>query len=100
MPGKWGLPGGVIEKNEIFEDTAIRETLEETQISLDKRDLKLLSLNEKVVVYLCPWYNREVVLDHEHTEWCWVKRADVTNYDTVPRIAELFDKALNYDDPR
>lgn len=98
MPGKWGLPGGIIEKGELFEGAAVRETLEETCLAVNEEDLTLLSLNEKVVVFLSRQYEGTILLDHEHTDWTWVKREDITTYDTVPRLAELFDRALNYDD--
>lgn len=38
----WGIPGGVMEPGESFEETAIRETLEETGLSVD--NLKLFGI--------------------------------------------------------
>ena len=40
---KWGLPGGCQELGEKLEQTAIRETLEETGIKLDINDLILIN---------------------------------------------------------
>ncbi|MCJ1907514.1 NUDIX hydrolase [Planococcus ruber] len=38
----WGIPGGVMEPGETFEETAVRETLEETGLKVE--DLKLFGL--------------------------------------------------------
>ena len=42
----WGTPGGVLELGEYSIDGAIRETREETGISLDKMSVKLLEIQE------------------------------------------------------
>jgi len=42
-------------------------------------------------------YTGTVTIDEEHSDWAWVMRENLTTYDTVPRIGELFDGALRYD---
>ncbi|MCM3172258.1 MULTISPECIES: NUDIX hydrolase [unclassified Paenibacillus] len=42
--GRWTLPGGAVEKNETFEEAAIREAKEET--GLDIRLIGVVALNE------------------------------------------------------
>lgn len=44
----WSAPGGKPEKDESFEDTAVREVLEETGIKLKKSDLKLVAVTDDV----------------------------------------------------
>jgi len=97
MPDKWGLPGGTIEVNETTQAAALRETFEETQLQVEPASLILLSLNEKVAIYFSMVYTGTVTIDEEHSDWAWVMRENLTTYDTVPRIGELFDGALRYD---
>jgi 8-oxo-dGTP diphosphatase len=97
MADKWGLPGGFTENSETTKETATREIFEETGLTLESNSLKLLSLNKKVAIYTANVYNDAIQIDHEHVDWAWVKRQNLTTYEVVPRIGELFDMALNYD---
>ena len=47
----WSLPKGCNEKNETWHDTVIRETFEETGLTLDTNKIKFLSITENYQVY-------------------------------------------------
>ena len=77
--GSWTFPGGKIEYNESFEETAIRETYEETGIIVNK--VRVISINndknEKAhfvtINLLCEDFSGEakVMEPDKITEWNW-----------------------------
>lgn len=94
MPEKWGLPGGKIEKDELPSSAAIRETQEETGLMVEK--LRLLSVDEKVAIYFSNTYSGELKIDWEHTDWKWVHGEELSTYDVVPGIREIYELAVTY----
>jgi len=94
MPEKWGLPGGKIEKDELPSSAAIRETQEETGLMVEK--LRLLSVDEKVAIYFSNTYSGELKIDWEHTDWKWVHGEELSIYDVVPGIREIYELAVTY----
>ena len=94
MPKKWGLPGGKVESGETSEQAAIRETKEEANLNIQNLTyLKNLS-NKAVDLFYVTSYDGNVQIDFEHDDYEWVSRADVEQYDTTPRIVEIFDWIL------
>ncbi len=91
MPGKWGLPGGKIEKGETSEQAAIREVYEETELSVkDLVHIKKHS-NPQVDIFYAPVYTGTVKIDFEHDDYRWVSRSDVDKMDTIPDLVKKFD---------
>ena len=75
-------------------DAAIRETQEETNLFI--KDLRLLSIDDKIAIYISDDWRGEIRLDHEHDDWAWIGRADLSTYDTVPLIKDLYELAIMY----
>ena len=79
--GSWTMPGGKIHFGESFEEAACRETMEETGLKLEEKNLKFVSLsNDKVadahfvtIGFLCEDFEGDcsVMEPDEITEWSW-----------------------------
>lgn len=79
--GSWTMPGGKVDFGETLIEAAIRETKEETGISLNKEDLKLISLTDDIkdnvhfitAGFLCANCNQEpkIMEPDEITKWQW-----------------------------
>jgi len=93
MPEKWALVGGHIEKGESPIDAAIRETKEETSLSLS--NISALEERAQVMVYYSTSQSGEVEVDFEHTDWAWASYDELDNYDTTPRLKKTVKLALD-----
>lgn len=89
-PGKYVVPGGHVELGERIEDTAIRETKEET--GLDIYDLEFINFQQFIYDpsfwkprhfiffdYACRTDSTSVQLNNEAEEYIWVKLGDAMN---------------------
>lgn len=94
MPKKWGLPGGKAETGETPVEAAIRETKEETSLNIQNLTRLKDFSNKWVDLFYTADYDGDVQIDFEHDDYEWVSRADVEQYDTTPRIVEIFDWIL------
>ncbi|MBE6154872.1 MAG: (deoxy)nucleoside triphosphate pyrophosphohydrolase [Firmicutes bacterium] len=87
--GKWEFPGGKVEPNE-SELTAIeREILEEFELKVKAKEFitnNVCIYPTKTVdlrLYRCDYINGEFKL-HDHSEYKWVKKEEIMNYDLAP----------------
>lgn len=95
--GPWGMPGGKPAYGELPEETAIRETFEETGIKIDK-PLKPISVYYKHKKYYSYFYifdeKVNVKLSSEHKEYKWVYFENLNKIKLVPPIRENLDAYL------
>jgi ADP-ribose pyrophosphatase YjhB (NUDIX family) len=109
--GCWGPPGGGVELGEVVEETARRETREETALELGELEwFGLFSgpglyycypngdevYNITVVYKACQWQG-EVKLNEEHTEWRWFTPADIPE-NISPPIRPVIEKFKKLED--
>jgi len=95
MPYKWGIPGGHVEEGETAEQAAIREALEETNLSL-QNIFELEEKKEVMVYYSTSFDNGEKLkIDYEHTDWAWVSYKKLDIYDTTPNLKHTVKLALD-----
>ena len=102
--GKWACVSGYIEKGNTPYQQALEEMREEA--GLGEEDVELVKegepleaiddeLNRKWVVH--PFRFRvirpeKIAIDWEHTELKWIAPADIADYETVPRLAETWQR--------
>lgn len=87
--GTWTMPGGKLDFGESFEEGARRELLEETGISINAEDFKLISLSNEIVPdahfitagLLCENIDDEpkVMEPDEIVEWKWFSFDELPN---------------------
>ena len=89
-PGKWDLPGGKLEHEEILEEAVAREVWEETEISIVPGEIAgyaTFELPEKRViamVYDGGYIVSDVKLSHEHTEYSWIPLEEILKMHALP----------------
>ncbi len=95
-PGQWGLPAGKIEANETPQAAARREmceeigpghTVEQTRYLGPIRDTYYGGQFE-VHLFQYRWSSGTVVLNHEHTEFAWVAKEALRDFDVMAGIEE------------
>lgn len=103
--GHWGFPKGHIESNEKEEETAIRETKEETNIDViiipGFREKITYSPKENVikdVVFFLANPKTDILSNQEEevSEVKWIEEAEVMNLITYQGEKEIFNKVLSY----
>ena len=94
--GLWAYPGGKPDPGETPEQTAVRETKEETNLEVtDLKELKL-KIDKPVATYYTRSYSGDVKIDWEHTDWAWVDKNTIGVYDLAPNTLEMYDWVLKH----
>ena len=89
-PGKWDLPGGKLEREEILEEAIVREIWEETGISIVPGDIAgyvISELPEKkviAIVYDGGYLITDVKLSYEHMEYAWISLDKILEMNNLP----------------
>ena len=102
--GYWSFPGGSLEPGEVVEETARRETLEETNLQIGEMSLLGVFSGPELyykypngdevynvsIIYLCRDWRGEVRLNDEHIEWRWFSVEDIPD-DLSPPIRPIIE---------
>ncbi len=98
-PNRWSFCSGFVKEFEPAEKSILREIKEETGLNA-----KILKTAEPIVVvdknkrwvvapFLCESNSDKITLDHENTEYKWIRPEEAKNYNGVPAFLkdlELF----------
>jgi 8-oxo-dGTP pyrophosphatase MutT (NUDIX family) len=103
--GYWSTINGFIDEDKSVAEIAANEFKEELGLTINPNIIKvapsytLTSQQEKRSYIIFPCLvmldkKPDVKLDREHTEYAWIKRAELKNYHTLADLAEAIDRAL------
>ncbi len=98
---KWHLPGGSVDYDESLEGACVREIKEETNI--DCPNIKFLfsegfffkDKHMLRVVFKAASPTDEVVISDEHTDFAWVSKEEISNFEFVRKEKELIVSFLS-----
>ena len=106
MKGLWAGISGIIEKNEEPLSRAKIEIFEEIGVSEESINLiktgKEMIINSpqyenhewKVFPFLFEMNDLEIKLNWENSEYVWIKKEDISNYNTVPSLDKVLFNLL------
>ena len=98
--GKWATVSGYVEKNEMPEETALKEIREEIGVEVKLiRKGKIIHVKDKegnwfVHPFLFEIKSGNIRIDWEHVEYRWIKLEEIKNYDAVPMLKEALENVL------
>lgn len=84
--GKWEFPGGKVEPKEDESHAIEREIMEEFELNVKAKKFLINNIcvyPNKIVdlrLYSCEYISGEFKL-HDHSEYCWVNKIDLLDYD-------------------
>ena len=90
--GRWSVPGGHIQEDETYEEGAIRETKEETQLIVSNLDH--IKSKGNLHYYVAHGFEGELKINFEHTDSAWVSHEDLDKYDIVEETKNMLTKLL------
>lgn len=86
MPRRWNLPGGHVEPGETSVAAAIRETFEETGITVEHCELftRMHYAGYTIDMFYATAFSGRVRLNPENTQFVWLARERCADADLIP----------------
>ena len=104
MQEKWAGVSGYLEKNEDLLSRALTEIYEETRINKDELILRKIfnqlnvQIHNELMIIIQPFCfvsnTRNVVLDWEHSDYYWMNKKEMDNFEFVPRLKQIISRCF------
>ena len=104
MQEKWAGVSGYLEKNEDLLSRALIEIYEETRINKDELILRKIfnqfgvQIHTELMIIIQPFCfssnTRNVVLDWEHSDYYWMNKKEMDNFEFVPRLKQIISRCF------
>jgi hypothetical protein len=104
MQEKWAGVSGYLEKNEDLLSMALIEIYEETRINKDELILRKIfnqfgvQIHNELMIIIQPFCfvsnTRNVVLDWEHSDYYWMNKKEMDNFEFVPRLKQIISRCF------
>jgi len=104
MQEKWAGVSGYLEKNEDLLSRALIEIYEETRINKDDLILRKIfnqfgvQIHNELMIIIQPFCfvsnTRNVVLDWEHSDYYWMNKKEMDNFEFVPRLKQIISRCF------
>lgn len=98
LPLHWDFPGGHLKDDETWEEGAIREVKEETDLDVsDLQEIGVENQKKRIKFFKTTKFSGEITLDTaENEEYIWLKVEDLSNYDKLtPNVKKLIKKEFD-----
>lgn len=89
---RWSIPGGHIQEDETYEEGAIREIEEETQLEVS--NLEHIKSRGRLHFFVAHGFSGKLKINFEHTDSAWVTHEDLSDYDIVEETKAILDELL------
>ena len=97
MPLHWDFPGGHLKNDETWEEGAIREVKEETNLNVSNlQEISVENVEKRIKFFKTSDFTGEIDLDTvENKEYMWIKAEELSNYDNLtPNVIKIIKAEL------
>ena len=89
---QWSIPGGYVQEGETYEEGAVRETKEETNLNVS--NLEHFKSDGRLHYYIAHGFSGDLKINFEHTDTAWVTYEDLEDYDIVKETEAILKDLL------